>query len=398
MRRLRVLTVTSYLGPGGTSGRILGMVQGLDRSRIDHRICLLYAPHPEIEAHFGTTLPLFANLDVPIETLGLSHPAPGKVLPPPSRLTHSVRSLGRAVTGLARMVRSRNIDVIDAHMAPSSVVAGLASAITRTPMVMTEYHIGDPAPIMLWPIMGRLALDLADAVVTDSRPVAEDLKSWMFRRKDKVRIIPNGITPPRARAPREELRKHFGIQDGDIVVTQVSTLRPHKGHRVLLDAARLVLDVAPNARFLIVGFPRGREREYLDDLLEQRRRLKIEDRVFIGPYPDEIGDVWSVTDIHAHATLSDSLPNAIIEGMSLGKPAVVTAVGGIPDLVLDGETGFVVPPNRPDAFATALLRLISDGSLAQRIGSAAKTRYENGFRAQDTARKLEQLFEEVAAS
>lgn len=397
MRRLRVLTVTAMLAPGGTSGRILGMVQGLDRSRIDHRICLLYAEDPEIEAHFGSTRPLFANFDVPIETLGLRHPAPGKVLPMPKRLAHSVGTLRSAVTRLASVVRSQQIDVVDAHMAPSSIIAGFTSKMTRTPTVMTEYHIGDPAPIMWWPLMGRVALDLADAVVTDSHPVAGNLKSWMYRRKKKVRVIPNGIALPKTSgATREELRNRFGIRDGDVVITQVSTLRPHKGHRVLLDAARLVLDAVPNARFLVIGFPRGREREYVDGLRDQARRLNIEDRVYIGPYPGEIGDVWSVTDIHAHATLFDSLPNAIIEGMSVGKPAVVTAVGGIPDLVLNGETGFVVPPNRPDAFAAALIRILSDDSLARRLGSAAKVRYESGFRAQDTARKLEQLFDEIA--
>lgn len=397
MKRLRVLTVTAMLAPGGTSGRILGMVQGLDRSRIDHRICLLYAEDPEIAAHFGSTRPLFANLDVPIETLGLSHPAPGKVLPAPKRLAHSVGMMRSAITGLASVVRSRQIDVVDAHMAPSSIVAGFASKLTRTPTVMTEYHIGDPAPIMWWPLMGRVALDLADAVVTDSHPVAGKLKSWMYRHKKKVRVIPNGIALPKTSgASREELRNRFGIRDGDVVIAQVSTLRPHKGHRVLLDAARLVLDAVPNARFLVIGFPRGREREYVDGLRDQVRRLNIEDRVYIGPYPGEIGDVWSVTDIHAHATLFDSLPNAIIEGMSVGKPAVVTAVGGIPDLVLNGETGFVVPPNQPDAFAAALIRVLQDDSLARRLGSAAKARYENGFRAQDTARKLEQLFEEIA--
>jgi len=397
-RRLRVLTLTAFLAPGGTSGRILGMVRGFDRSRIDQRICLLYDDQPEIESHFGTTRPLFKDTGIPITTLGLHHPSPGTVLPPAKRLRRSLDALRQSVSRLAHLLRSDPVDVIDAHMVPSILIAGLAGAMTRTPAVATEYGTDFPAPIMFWPLAGRLSFDLARAVVTDSRPRAADIQRWLYRRRDKVRVIPNGIEPPRCAGSEAEIRRHFGIREGELVVTQISTLRPHKGHRVLLDAAKQVLDQEPNVRFLVVGFTRGSDREYLDELHAQADRLRIADKVYIGPYPGEIGDVWQVTDIHAHATLLDSLPNAIIEGMSLGKPAVVTAVGGIPDLVTDGETGLVVPPNEPRAFAGALLRVIRDREFARRLGDAARVRYCEGYRAEDTARKLESLFLEMAAS
>lgn len=396
--RLRVLTITAFLAPGGTSGRILGMVRGFDRSRIDHRICLLYDEQPEIESHFGTTRPLFKDAGIPITTLGLHHPSPGTVLPAGKRLRRSLGALRQAVARLAGLLRSDPVDVIDAHMIPSILIAGLAGAMTRTPAIATEYGTDFPAPIMFWPLAGRLSFDLARAVVTDSRPRADDIRRWLYRHKDKVRVIPNGIEPPQPVASDADVRRHFGIREGEIVVAQISTLRPHKGHRVLLDAAKLVLDEEPNVRFLVVGFTRGSDRDYLDELHARAHRLGIAGNVYIGPYPGEIGDVWQVADVHAHATLLDSLPNAIIEGMSLGKPAVVTAVGGIPDLVSDGETGLVVPPNEPQAFANALLRVIRHRELARRLGDAARTRYREGYRAEDTARKLESLFFEMAAS
>lgn len=396
-RQLRVLTVTGGLAPGGTSGRILGMATGLDRSKIEQTICLLYAEDPDHNRYFGSTRALFADKDITIETLGMRHPAAGSVLPRPKRLMHSVNMLRSATLRLARMVRANGIDVIDAHMAPSTLIAGMAGKLTRTPVVVTEYHIGDPAPVLFWPVVGRAALDLADAVVTDSRPRADDLKKWMYRRKNKVRVIPNGISPPQNERTRSEVRAAFGIGEDETVVAQISTLRPYKGHRVLLDAARLVLDRAPKTRFLIVGFARGRDLEYVEELQAQARRLGISERVFIGAYPGSIGDVWRASDVHAHATLFDSLPNAIIEGMSLAKPAVVTAVGGIPDLVTNERTGLVVPPNDPQAFAAGVLRLLEDEAFAQRLGAAAYERYRHGYRAADTAEKLEALFSEVAA-
>jgi glycosyltransferase involved in cell wall biosynthesis len=397
-RQLQVLTVTAGLAPGGTSGRILGMVTGLDRQKVRQTICLLYAEDPDQERYFGTTRPLFAGKDIPIETLGMHHPSPGSVLPRPKRLLHSLDMLRSATLRLARVVRMNDVDVIDAHMAPSTLIAGMAGKLTRTPVVATEYHIGEPAPVMLWPFVGRAALDLADAVVTDSRPRADDLKKWMYRRKSKVRVIPNGIRPPQNERSPSEVRTQFGIADDEMVVTQISTLRPHKGHRVLLDAARLILERAPKTRFLIVGFARGRDFEYVEELKAQAWRLGISERVFIGPYAGSIGDIWSVSDVHAHATLFDSLPNAIIEGMSLAKPAVVTAVGGIPDLVTHEETGLVVPPNDPQAFASAVLRVLEDEAFARRLGAAAHGRYCRGYRAEDTAQKLQTLFSEVAGA
>jgi glycosyltransferase involved in cell wall biosynthesis len=393
-----VLTVAGGLPPGGTSGRILGMVTGLDRSQVQQTICLLYADDPDYDRYCGTTRPLFAGKGVPIETLGMHHPAAGSVLPRTKRLVHSLNMLRSATLRLAHIVRSQSVDVIDAHMAPSTLIAGMAGKLTRTPVVVTEYHIGDPAPVMFWPAVGRAALDLADAVVTDSRPRADDLKKWMYRRKAKVRVIPNGIRPPQNERSRSEVRAQFGIADDEVVVAQISTLRPYKGHPVLLDAARLILERAPKTRFLIVGFARGRDLDYVEELHAQARRLGISERVFIGPYPDSIGDIWCASDIHAHATLFDSLPNAIIEGMSLAKPAVVTAVGGIPDLVTHEETGLVVPSNDPQTFASAVLRLVEDRALARRLGAAAYERYRSGYRAEHTAQKLQTLFSELANS
>jgi glycosyltransferase involved in cell wall biosynthesis len=397
-RPLNVLSLTAILAPGGTSGRILGMVKGLDRQRISHRVCTLYAPHPHIEAHFGSMIPLFEQAGASVDTLGMEHPAAGTVLPPAKRLIHSVQMLRRSSARLANIVREQRIDVIDAHMAPSSLVASVAGCMTRTPVVVTEYHVGPPAPVMLWPLVGRAALEMADAVVTDSRPRAEDLKSWMYRRKEKVVVIPNGIAPPQGRVPREQVRAQFGIGDDEIVIAQISALRPYKGHAVLLEAAKIVLDAVPRARFLVIGFARGRDREYWESLRSQARRLEIGDRVFVGPYPGDIGDIWNAVDVHAHASLFDSLPNAIIEGMSLGKPAVVTAVGGIPDLVTDKQTGLVVPPNDPQELARALLRLLADPVYARRLGDAAARRYREGYCAEHTARKLEEVFYRVAGA
>src|SRR5205814_3717779 len=91
----------------------------------------------------------------------------------------------------------------------------------------------------------------------------------------------------------------------------------------------------------------------------------------------------------------DSLPNAIIESMSLGKPAVVTAVGGVPDAVSNGETGLVVPPGDAQALAGALIQVLQNPSLANRLGRAAMSRHHERYRPELMARKLESCFVDV---
>jgi glycosyltransferase involved in cell wall biosynthesis len=123
--------------------------------------------------------------------------------------------------------------------------------------------------------------------------------------------------------------------------------------------------------------------------------MGLSDRIRILNYPGHIGDVWKTIDIHVHASLLDSLPNAIIESMSLGKPAVVTSVGGIPEIVEDGETGLIVPPGDSEGLARALLRLLREPELAQRLGKAARNRYQKRYRPEVMTRRLESLFTDL---
>jgi glycosyltransferase involved in cell wall biosynthesis len=165
---------------------------------------------------------------------------------------------------------------------------------------------------------------------------------------------------------------------------------------VFLDAAKIVLDTNPNVFFLCIG--KERQEPGFQKVMEERaRELGISQRVRISGYDGPIGDVWQTLDIHAHASLFDSLPNAIIEGMSVSKPAVVTSVGDIAGLVTDGETGFVVKPGDAPAFASRLLQLAADPALRERLGGAANARYKERFRPEKMAQSLEDLFIALAA-
>ena len=391
---LRVLSLTNVLFPGGSSGRILGMTRGFDPERIVHTVVTIQEPTAESAQRFGNALPAFEKAGVCVRTLGIRHPDPGCTLPHLQRLRYSVSALRRSVRRLADLVRELDIDVIDAHNAAANLVGMLAGVRTKRPSTVTEYHIGKHE-MMFWPVLGRLTFDTATAVVTDSQVRAADIKTWMYRRRDKVHVIPNGISVPQSTMSREQARAFFRIDKDDTVIAQVSALYPFKGHRVLLEAARFVLDHHPATRFLVIGFTRSDSQEYKRELEERARVLGIADRVRIVGYDGPIGDVFAAADIQAHASLFDSLPNAIIEGMSWGKPAVVTSAGGIPELVLHERTGLVVPPADAVAFGEALLRLIRDPATASRLGVRAYERYATDYTPDVVAGRMERLFRRI---
>jgi glycosyltransferase involved in cell wall biosynthesis len=236
---------------------------------------------------------------------------------------------------------------------------------------------------------------LADVIITDSQSRRADIQQFVRRRDLKIKVIPNGIPPPLPMRSRDEMRQALAMPDSPAtrVVGQISRLVSFKGQSLLLKAARTVLDEYPNAFFLVIGY--APDPSYQKRLVKQAADLGISDRVRITGYVGPIGDVWQMIDLQAHASLLDSLPNAIIEGMSLGKTAVVTPVGGIPEAVEHGKTGLVVPPGDPKALSAALLRLLREPDTAEGMGKAAYKRYEERYRPEIMSTAIEECFQEV---
>jgi glycosyltransferase involved in cell wall biosynthesis len=303
--------------------------------------------------------------------------------------------LSSSVQKLKHLIRDRNVDLVDNHLLVANLIGVLAGKTARTRTVVTLYGAPGWKPFLLR-LSEQFALGMADAVITDSRSRCDDLRRWMIRSHPRLTVIPNPIFPPLTLKPSSEMRNLLGLpQDPKVrVIGQVSRLVPLKGHNVLLAAARLVLHEERDTAFLLIG--------YDEEAGSYKRRLELEaaslgiaDRVRIVSYPGPIGDVWKVIDIHAHASLVDSLPSAIIEGMSLGKPAVVTSVGGIPEVVENSKTGLLVPPGDSEALAKALLRLLREPESAKKLGDEARRRYEELYRPEIVTRKLENLFEDL---
>lgn len=400
---INVLSVISELNFGGGENRLLNLARAIDRTRFRLTVATLYAPHTADTVHCGSLRQQFDDAGIEVHDVGLPHPA-SRQGPRMVKIAGTAGTLATAVARLRHWIVETRTDVVDTHLETALYTGVSAAASAGVPAASTLYseldlwRMQDQGSYrkLFFPSLRRFNLRLCDAIFTDSDARAVDLKRFIGVLSPLVHVIPNGVRLSPPVRTRAQVLAHFGLPPATraTILGQVAGLVPFKGQAVLLDAARQVLDQGHDVMVLCAGDPRLGA-AYPEQLRRQAERLGLAGRVGIRPYPGNIADVWNAIDVHVHASSIDSLPNAIIEGMSLGKPAVVSSVGAIPDHVDDGHTGLVIPPDDPEALANALLRLLGNPGLARKLGDGARERYLERFTPEVTTRQIERCFEQM---
>jgi glycosyltransferase involved in cell wall biosynthesis len=395
MSRVRVASVIGGLGFGGASNRLLSFATSVDRAHFEHVVVTLSSRDPTRERTFGSRRTTYA--DAGVEVIDLGEPPRRRIMPSrrPDAVLRAGVTLGRVLGRLCRVLRERRIDLVDAQHATAALMGAMAGRLTGRAVTLTEYYpYYFDRPAMR--TAGNLVHRSADAFICDSQAHSDLINRWLWRPHPHSVVIPNGIPVPAVTRSNAEMREalEIPVDRGARVVGQVSRLVRHKGQRDLLRAARSVLAEFPDTWFVLTGYP-GDDLPFAEQLRADARELGIEDRLRMVSWPGSIGDVWELIDIHVHASVEDSLPIAITEGMAFGKPAVVTEVGGVREMVTHEETGLVVPMRDPDAIANAVLRLLREPETAGRLGAGARARYQRGYRPEVMARAIENVFLEV---
>jgi glycosyltransferase involved in cell wall biosynthesis len=394
MRPMHVASLIGNLGFGGSENRLLSFARTIDKTRFKHVVITLYRREQSYEQRAGSLRQAFADAGVELIDLGEE---PGRMLPSvgPSQVMRAGSTMSRLLRKLCGVVRERGIDLIDAQHATAAVCGVLAGRLTRRPTTVTEYFPSyfDRNGMRL---LGQAVYAGADAFICDSKAHSDLINRWMLRPHRRSMVIPNGVPTPVVTRTNTEMRRLLEIPvDRSVrVVGQVSRLTQYKGQRVLLKAAREVLSQERDTYFILTGYP-NEDPAYVETLRRDIRELDIADRVRIVNWPGSIGDIWEVIDIHVHASLQDSLPIAITEGMSLGKPAVVTSVGGVEEMVTHEQTGLVVPMSDPAALARGIVALLRDPESGRRLGAEAQRRYQRSYRPEVMTSALENLFADL---
>src|SRR5687768_17037414 len=260
----------------------------------------------------------------------------------------------RAVLALRRLFRARGARLVHTHSSVDSWVGGLAARSLGLPVVRSR-HV-----TIAVPRRRTLVYRLAHRILTSAERVKEVLTAAGVD-PGKVVAVPPGVDTTRFHpgVSGTGVRAELGL--GGPVAGLVANIRGSKGHDVFLDAAREVLAAVPDARFLIVGDGVG-----YDDVRARVQRLGLERAVLMTGFRRDIPDVMAALDVLVLPSVrSEATSQVIIQALAVGTPVVATAIGGSPEVIRDGETGRLVPPNDARALAAAIVATLRDPAHAR---------------------------------
>jgi glycosyltransferase involved in cell wall biosynthesis len=342
---VRVLWLLKGLGPGGAERLLVEHAAVGDRDAFTYEVAYVL----DWKQHL---VPELESLGVRTHCLGVS------------RETDL-----RWVTRLATLLRRGRYDVVHAHSPlPAAVGRVLVRAVvprSRRPAFVTTEHNRWPS----YQRATRTADDLTFGLDAASFAVSAEVRDSISARwRDRVEVLQHGVDVTRVRASTSErasVRAELGVRDGDVLALTVANLRRTKNYPGLLEAARLVLADDARVRFAAAG-----QGPMEAEIRNQLDALTLDDRFQLLGYRDDATRLLAGADLFVLASDHEGLPVTVMEALTLGVPVVATAVGGIPEVVRDGENGLLVPPGNPRALADAITRA-SDPELHARLAAGA---------------------------
>jgi lipopolysaccharide/colanic/teichoic acid biosynthesis glycosyltransferase len=243
--------------------------------------------------------------------------------------------------------------------------------------------------------MERLLAHLSDRIIAVSEQVKQDLVRYGVAPPEKICVIPLGLELDpflESGLHRGSLRRELGIPSDAPLVGIVGRIFPIKNHGLFLEAAALVAAKEPGARFVVVG-----DGTLRSDMEAVARQLGIGERTIFTGWRRDLPRVYADLDVLVVSSDNEGTPVSAIEAMAAGCPVVATRVGGLPDLIEDGEVGHLVAARDAGAMSGAILGLLRDGDRAHRMGQSARALVRNRYRAERLCRDIEALYTELLA-
>ncbi len=296
----------------------------------------------------------------------------------------------KAISGLKRLFEMVKPDLVHTH---ASMSARIAAKLCGIKTVYTRHSVFPPSSKISKgigkAINGFVNNHTADNIIAVAEAAKQNLVDTGVN-PDKIKVILNGVEPliPYSEEKVAELKKGYGIADGEKVAVMAARLNVVKGHKYFVEAAKILKERGISAKFLIAGTG-----DVEDDLIEQIKRENLSDSVIMLGFLQDVEPLMNVMDVQVNCSFgTEATSLALLEGMSLGKPAVVTDFGGNPGVISNGVNGFLTPTHDPMALADALEKLFCDDELYRRISAECKRVYNETFTAEVNTRRIEQFY------
>jgi glycosyltransferase involved in cell wall biosynthesis len=381
--KLRVLRAITRLNIGGPAIHAVLLTRGLENDRFSTMLVSgLEGPHE------GT-----------MRDLATAHGVRPRIVAELGRELSPANDL-RATLRMYRLIRRARPHVVHTHMAKAGTAGRLAAWFARVPIVVHTFHghtfhsYFGRAKTTLFLQIERALARVTDRIVAVGEDQRRELAAYGVAPPAKIVPIPLGLELEEmldAEGERGKLKAELGLNGHSKLVGVVARLVPIKAHEVFLQAAARVRASAPEAHFLVIGD--GERRAELGDLAST---LGLADVVHFLGWRGDMKRVYADLDVVALSSNNEGSPVALIEAMAAARPVVATDVGGVAEVVRDGETGLLVPPRDSDALAAGLLEILRSPGRARAFGSAGRARVYPRHAAGRLVADVERLYLELA--
>lgn len=365
--RITVLLMVRELSIGGSERQLCEMAKALDPSR--------FAVHVAAFRPEGIRASELRRAGVPVVGIPL----------------RSFRSPWRGVRDLRQYVREHRIQIVHGFDPPSCLLIALAFPLTGRAVRLTSQRNYQQVrtPRVRWGM--RIAHRLVDGIVVNCEAMREHLVRDERLRRERVHLCYNGLDTGRFR--RSAAPPAGVVPAGAMTIGAVCALRPEKNLSLLLEAFAACRASDERLFLLVVGS--GPEKARLEARAAQ---LNVAAHCRFEPTVADVVPWLSLVDIFVLPSRFEALPNALMEAMACGCACVASRVGGTPELIAEGETGFLFDPGDGAALAAHLRRLIADGALRARLAEAAMARIRSEFSLETSAARLGAIYEERVAA
>lgn len=368
MAKKKVLHIVEDLEIGGLEKIIANIVLGLDKDKYEIAVWCL--------ARGGEIAEELVDKGVAVKILGMdSYHNPFKVL------------------GLASLIKKKNVDILHTHGYFASTFGRLASILARTPVIITHVHTTYYGFKKRNILIERFFSLFTDKIVCVSQAVNKFVVEVEGISEKKTCLIYNGVGKRRlfeGDIDSDVDRRSLGFEDKDLVVITVASLTRHKGHQVLIDAARVISKRYENLRLLIVG-----DGPLRNKLEVYAKELQLSSKIVFTGQRKDITPLLRLTDFFVlPSTEREGLGIALIEAMAEGLPVIGTKLGGIPEVIEDDVNGLLVAPGSSYELAGAMEKLIRGKGIREKMGQMGRKIYEQRFTVSKMNQNIEALYNE----
>lgn len=352
-KTIKILYVNYSLNTGGIETLILELARRIDKSRFSPAVCVFEAG--------GKLQAEFVKLGIPVYVLqkgkGTDFCLPLK---------------------LAKLIKKEKFDLVHTHNQAAWLYGAVAALLSGTKIVHTNHTTADyhNYHARRWHLIEWVLSLITQKITTVAKSVAEYMINTEGIPARKIEVIYNGVKAElyEQDSGGERQKEELGLDDNHFIIGNVARLVANKDHRTLISAFKIISGRMPEARLVIAG-----DGPLKDELRSQIEDLGLQDTVKLLGNRRDIPDLLKIFNLFALSSLREGFPVVLLEAMASGKPVVSSDVDGNTELVIDDETGLIVPPGNPSAMAEAIERLARDRQKTKIMGANGRKRIKALF-------------------